>query len=123
MKRRMKAAAVAALTISVTLAGAASAHAHNAGFSSGAPNGYASNSHVTGSAVNGGNWFYGVHDILYGGPDENVDSSYYHGTRKHRSSVTSNGVVTRSGDKAPGIWAQATRDRAASGNTAHWYTY
>jgi hypothetical protein len=35
----------------------------------------------------------------------------------------STGAVVRSGDKAGGIWAQATQDATAFGNQAYWYTY
>lgn len=111
--------AVAAILV-VATAGVASAHNNGYG---GAPDHYASATYVTGSTVGGGKMYYGVHAMI-NGTDKNNDSSYYHGTKRHRASVkNSTGNVVRSADKSGGTWAQATQDATSWGNQAYWYVY
>ncbi|WP_374313993.1 lactococcin 972 family bacteriocin [Microbacterium sp.] len=122
MRKVIKAILTGGAATALVIAGAGTAAAHNNGYGA-APNHYASNTYLTGAAVGGGRMYYGVHEMI-NGTDRNNDSSYYHGTKQHRASVkNSTGAVVRSGDKAGGIWAQATQDATAFGNQAYWYTY
>lgn len=109
---------LAGLVAAGLLVGAgASASAHDLGY------GWAANSKVEGSAAGGGKHWYGVHENLNGSNRGN-DSSYYHASKKHRSSVkNSTGVVVRSSDQNGGIWARSWQTATAWGNEAYWYTY
>jgi hypothetical protein len=122
MSKIVKIALGGAFAAALVLGSAGAASAHNNGYG-GAPNHYASNTYLTGSAVGGGSMYYGVHSMI-NGSDTNNDSSYYHGSSLHRASVkNSTGNVVRSADKSGGIWAQATQDATAWGNEAYWYVY
>ena len=75
------------------------------------------------SAAGGGKHWFGIHENL-NGSDRGNDSSYYHATKKHRSSVqNSTGAIVRSSDRSAGIWARAWQPATGWGNKAYWYTY
>jgi lactococcin 972 family bacteriocin len=63
--------------------------------------------------VGGGTWWYGVQDTVN-------YSDYYHPSNKHRSSVISDGILTRSSCTAPGDISYASTYAGFSGNKAYW---
>ncbi len=118
MKKRTMSVFAALLVAGLVAGGTVSASAHDL-------NGYgwAASSKEEGSVVGGGKHWYGVHENLNGSNRGN-DSSYYHGSKKHRASVkNSTGTVVRSSDKSAGVWARATQPGTAWGNEAYWYAY
>ena len=61
----------------------------------------------------GGTWNHGTLQYVY--------SKYFHGTRKHGSSVKNgNGISSRSPDVGAGSWAVATIKKTMAGNSAYW---
>ncbi|MCT1478116.1 lactococcin 972 family bacteriocin [Microbacterium sp. p3-SID336] len=117
MRKRTASVLAGLLAIGIVAGGGMSASAHDLGY------GWAASSKVEGSAVGGGKHWYGVHENLNGSNRGN-DSSYFHASKKHRSSVkNSTGSIVRSSDQNGGIWARAWQPATASGNQAFWFTY